>query len=74
MVNGNDRGSSNTAIVAIVVLVLLAIIAFFLFFNPTGGGQVEQDTGPDIELEVNPGGDGGDDGGGGGDGGQNGNE
>jgi hypothetical protein len=52
-----STGSGNTAIVAIVVLVLVAILAFFLFFRPSGEAPVE--TGPDVELEVNPPGEGG---------------
>lgn len=50
---GSTRDSSNTAIVAIVVIILIAVVAFFIFVRP-GTAPIEQDDGPDIELEIEP--------------------
>lgn len=50
---GAARDTSNTAIVAIAVIILLAVVAFFIFMRP-GTVPVEENDGPDIELEIEP--------------------
>ncbi len=54
-----SRSGSSTAIVAVVAILALALLVYFVFLR--GGGAVPgvDDGGRDINIEVNPPGDGG---------------